>query len=342
MLKHVMAALASGLIGLGAAAPAAAQGSGSATLDAVRARGVLNCGVSGESPGFSFPDNRGVMRGIDADGCRALAAATLGDAEKVRYVHLSTVSRFTALQAGEVDVLIRNTGWSLTREANLGLLFAAPNFWDGTSIIVKTASGVTSVTGLGGASICVASGTSTEINLADWGRANRIEYTPVLISDVNQLREAFLNGRCDAYATDTSQAAAFRYRQGPQANELTILPEQLSFGPIAPMVRKGDDKWFDIVRWVQYAALHAENLKVTSANVDTFGGASNPDIRRLLGTEGGLGQALGLDNRWAYFVIKQMGNYGEVFERNITPLGLARGHNALWTAGGFQFAPAMR
>ncbi len=329
----VMAALAAGV--------ARAQ-SGSATLDAIRARGQLVCGVSGEIAGFSLVDSQSVMRGLDADSCRAIAAAVLGDAQKIRFQALSAQNRFTALQSGEVDVLIRNTGWSLTRESNLGLMFAAVNFWDGTSLMVKAASGVTSTAALDGATICVRPGTSTELDLADWARTHNIQFTPVLIGGVSEIQQAFLSGRCDAFTTDASQLAGFRYNQGEGAKELVILPEPISTGPSGSMVRKGDDKWYDVVRWVHYAQVSAENLGVTSANVETLLGSSNPDIKRLLGVEADLGKSLGLDNRWAYQAVRQVGNYGEMYDRNIAPLGLPRGQNALWTKGGLQFAPPLR
>ena len=327
------------------AGSAAAQGgppSGSATLDAVRARGLLICGISGEIVGFSLPDSRGVMQGLDADYCRAIAAATLGDADKVRFLPLTAQNRFTALQSGEVDVLIRNTGWSLTREASLGLLFAATNFWDGTSLIVKTASGVKHTAELGGATICVRPGTTTELDLADWARTAKIAYTPVQIGGVNEIQQAFLAGRCDAFTTDSSQLAGFRYSQGPRAAELTILPEPIGTGPSGAMVRKGDDKWYDVVRWTHYALVAAENLGVGQGNLESFVTTTNPDIRRMLGQEGELGAALGLDRTWAATAIRQVGNYGEMYDRSITPLGLARGPNALWTKGGLQFAPPLR
>jgi general L-amino acid transport system substrate-binding protein len=319
-----------------------AQGSGSATLDTVRARGELLCGTGGEIPGFSMLDSSGVMRGLDADYCRAVAAAALGDAKKVRWVAVSAQIRFTALQSGEIDILVRNTGWSLTREASLGLLFAGVNFWDGTSIIVKTASGVKSVKQLSGATICVLPGTTTELDLADWARAENIAYTPVLIGSLSEVRQAFLTGRCDGYTTDSSQIAGFRYIQGNKADELTILPEPIGLGPSGAVVRKGDDKWFDIVRWTHFATLVGESLGVTSKNVDSFKESKIPDVRRLLGIESNLGKSLGLDDSWAATIIRQVGNYGEIWERDITPLGLDRGRNALWTKGGLQFAPQLR
>jgi general L-amino acid transport system substrate-binding protein len=335
-------ALFGALVLLAAPVVAFAQGSGSLTLDAVRARGQVLCGTGGEIPGFSMVDSSGVMRGLDADYCRAVAAAALGDAGKVKWVSVTAQNRFTALQSGEIDLLVRNTGWSLTREASLGLEFAAVNFWDGTSIVVKTASGVKSVRDLGGASICVLPGTTTELDLADWARAEKITYSPILIGNLAEIRQAFLSGRCDAYTTDSFQLAGFRYMQGAKASELLILPEPIGLGPSGAMVRKGDDKWLDIVKWAHYATLVAENLGVTSQNIDTFKNTTVPDIRRLLGMESNLGRALGLDDAWAANINRQVGNYGELWARDITPIGLERGRNALWTKGGLQFAPQSR
>ena len=323
------------------AGPALAQGR-SATRDSVTARGQLVCGVGGDIAGFSLVDGQGVMRGLDADSCRAIAAAVLGDANKVRFVPLTTVTRFTALQSGEIDVLIRNTSWTLTRETNLGLMFAATNFWDSTGFMVKKASGIKSVSELNGATLCVRSGTATEIDVADWSRSHDVTFTPVLIGDVNAIQQAFLSGRCDAYTTDSSQLAGFRFNQGANADQLVILPETVSPAQSGSMVRKGDDAWFDIVRWVHYAQVAAEMLKVTSASAQSQLTSSNPDMRRLLGVDGGLGKSLGLDDRWAYDVIAQVGNYGEMYERDIAPLGLPRGPNALTAAGGLQYAPLLR
>ncbi|HWK47000.1 MAG TPA: amino acid ABC transporter substrate-binding protein [Stellaceae bacterium] len=323
------------------AAPALAQGR-STTLDAVLARGQLSCGVGGDIAGFSLADGQGAMRGLDADGCRAIAAAVLGDAKKVRFVPLTAVTRFTAIQSGEVDVLLRNTSWTLARESNLGLLFAATNFWDSTGFMVKAASGIKSASDLNGASICVRSGTSTEIDVADWTRSHGVKATVVLIGDVNAIQQAFLSGRCDAYATDSSQLAGFRFTQGANGNTLLILPETVSPAQSGSMVRKGDDAWFDIVRWVHFAQVAAEAEGVTSVSVESQLTSTSPDIKRLLGVEGDLGKSLGLDNRWAYNVIAQVGNYGEMYDRDILPLGLARGPNALVTKGGLQFSPLMR
>ncbi len=321
---------------------AAAQGSGSPTLDAIRTRGALLCGVSGEIAGFSLADSKGVVQGMDADYCRAIAAATLGDASKVRFIHLSAQTRFTALQSGEIDVLIRNTGWSLTRESALGLLFGATNFWDGTSFIVRAASGVSKPQELNGAAICIRPGTSTELEVADFFRANKISFTPVMIAGVNEIQDAFLAGRCDAFATDASQLAGFRSNLGARAPEFAILPDAISSAPSGSMVRKGDDKWYDIVRWTHYALITAELFDVTSKNIEEAAKRDSPDVRRLLGVEGNIGQTLGLDNGWARNAVAQVGNYAEMWARNLTPIGLERGINRLWTQGGLQFSPPVR
>lgn len=338
------AALFAGLLlTAGLAAPAhAAEASGSATLDAVRARGQLVCGVSTGVPGFSLPDSQGVVRGIDADGCRTIAAAALGDASKVKFVPLTTTNRFTALQSGEIDVLIRSTTWTLAREGNLGLEFAWVNYYDGTGFLVKKSSGVKSAKEMDGATICVQPGTSTELAIADYYRLNNMKFTPILIQDLPEIQNAFLSGRCDAYSTDGSALATFRFSQGPKADDLVLLPEIISKEPLGVMVRKGDDKWFDVARWSYIAALTAEENGVTSQNIDSFADSKVPDIRRLLGLEGEMGKALGLDNKWAYNIVKQVGNYGEVWDRNITPMGMPRGINNLWNKGGLQYAPPMR
>ncbi|MDA8253267.1 MAG: amino acid ABC transporter substrate-binding protein [Rhodospirillales bacterium] len=323
------------------ASAAHAQASGSATLDAVRARGQLVCGVAGGVPGFSLPDSQGVMRGLDADGCRAIAAAVFGDANKVRYVNLSTENRFTALQSGEIDVLIRSTTWTLGREANLGGLFAGVNYYDGTGFLVKTASGVKSARELDGATICVQPGTSTELAIADYFRNNNMKFTPLLIENRAELESAFLSGRCDTYSTDSSALATFRATQ-PKKEDFVLLPEIISKEPLSYMVRKGDDKWFDIVRWTYFAQLTAEEEGVTSKNVDDQMTSTNPNVRRLLGLEGDMGKALSLDNKWAYNIVRQVGNFGEMWDRDIAVLGVPRGINNLWTKGGLQYAPPLR
>jgi len=326
----------------GSGHPAAAQGSGSATLDAARARGNVLCGISGQVPGFSLPDSQGVMRGLDADTCRAVTTAALGDANKVKFVTTTTQNRFTALQSGEVDLLSRSTTWTLGREANLGLMFAWVNYYDGTGFLVKTSSGVKSAKEMDGATICVQPGTSTELAIEDYYRLHNMKFTPILIQDLSEIQGAFLSGRCDAYSTDASALATFRFSQGAKAEDLVLLPEIIRKEPLGAMVRKGDDKWFDVVRWTFIAMITAEEKGITKANVDTFLNSTDPDIRRLLGVEGDMGKALGLDNKWAYNVIKQVGNFGEMWDRNITPMGVPRGINNIWTKGGLQYAPPIR
>ena len=334
--------LAGLLVLAGLIQPAAAQGSGSVTLDAAKARGQVLCGLSGQVPGFSLPDSQGTMRGLDADTCRAVAAAALGDAGKVKFVATTTQNRFTALQSGEVDLLSRSTTWTLGREANLGLEFAWVNYYDGTGFLVKKASGVKTATEMDGATICVQPGTSTELAINDFYRLHHMKFTPILIQDLSDLQGAFLSGRCDAYSTDASSLATFRYSQGPKADDLMLLPDIISKEPLGVMVRKGDDKWFDIVRWTFIAMISAEEKGITSANIDSFLNSTDPDIRRLLGVEGDMGKALGLDNKWAYNAIKAVGNLGEVWDRNITPMGVPRGINNIWTKGGLQYAPPIR
>ncbi len=325
-----------------AATPAQADGSGSATLDAAVKRGQLLCGMAGQVPGFSLPDSQGVMRGLDADTCRAVTAATLGDAAKVKFVPTTTQNRFTALQSGEVDLLSRSTTWTLGREGNLGLMFAWVNYYDGTGFLVKKSSGVKAAKDMDGATICVQPGTSTELAIADYYRLHNMKFTPILIQDLTEIQGAFLSGRCDAYSTDASALATFRFSQGPKADDLQLLPDIISKEPLGVMVRKGDDKWFDVVRWTFAAMIVAEEKGITQANVDTFMDSKDPDIRRLLGLEGEMGKALGLDPKFAYHVIKAVGNLGEMWDRNITPMGVPRGINNIWTKGGLQYAPPMR
>jgi general L-amino acid transport system substrate-binding protein len=319
------------------AAPAPGVG-GSPTLAAVKARGQLNCGVSGDVPGFSLPNSQGVMVGIDAEGCRALAAAVLGDATKVKFVPLNTQNRFTALQSGGIDVLIRETTWTLGREAALGLLFTGINFYDGTGFLVKKSLNVTSAKQLDGATICVQPGTSTELAIADYFRANNMKFTPIEIADLQQIQQTFLSGRCDVYSTD----AIFRYTQGARAGDFVLLPELISKEPLGPSVRKGDDKWFDIVRWVGFAQIDAEDHSVNQKNVDSQTSSQNPDVRRLLGVDGDLGKQLGLDAKWAYNMIKQVGNYADIWNRTMAPLGIPRGNNNLWSHGGLMYSPPLR
>jgi general L-amino acid transport system substrate-binding protein len=322
--------------------PALAESSGSPTLDTIRSKGQLVCGVSTGVAGFSLPDSQGVVRGIDADTCRAVAAAVLGDGGKVRLVPLTTTNRFTALQSGEIDLLVRSTTWTLTRESNLGLLFAGINFYDGTGFMVKASTGIKSAKDLNGATICVQPGTSTELAISDYFRLNKLTFTPILIQDLAELRNTYLSGRCDAYSTDLSGLASFRFQQGPNATMHTLLPEVISKEPLGLMVRKGDDKFFDIVRWTLFALLQAEESGVTMANVDEMQNSTNPDIRRLLGAEGDLGKAMGVDNRFAVNIVKAVGNYGEIWDRTVAPLSIPRGINNLWSKGGLHYPPPLR
>ncbi len=333
-----LAALAAAALGL--ASPAAAQASAD-TVGAIRARGALVCGVTGTTAGFSLPDSQGVMRGIDADSCRAVAAAIFGDANKVRFVNTTSQNRFTALQSGEIDLLVRNTTWTLSREASLGFEFASINFYDGQGFMVKTSLNVNSARALDGATICVQPGTTTELNLADYFRSNNMRFTPVVIESVEEIRTAFNSGRCDAYTNDASSLAAFRASQANPADYL-LLPEIISKEPLGAVVRKGDWKFFDIVRWAHFAQVTAEELGITSQNLANFADSPNPDVQRFMGRSGDLGRMLGLQPDWAVQIVRQLGNFGEVWERNITPLGVQRGINRLWTQGGLQYAPPMR
>jgi general L-amino acid transport system substrate-binding protein len=342
MFRSLLAGSALLLSGLTFALPAHAQGTGSATLDAVQKRGMLVCGVAGQVGGFSLPDSRGVMRGLDADTCRTVAAAVLGDAEKVRFVPLTTVNRFTALQSGEVDMLSRSTTWTLGREASLGALFASINYYDGTGFLVKKSLGVKAAKEMDGATICVQPGTSTELAINDYFRVNKIKFNPILIQDLAEIQGAFLSGRCDAYSTDASALAGFRFQQGAKAEDFVLLPDIISKEPLGAMVRKGDDKWFDLVRWSYFASLIAEEHGLTQKTVDDNMKSTDPEVRRLLGLEGDMGKALGVDNKFAYNIIKQVGNFGEIWDRNITPMGVPRGINNLWNKGGLQYAPPLR
>jgi general L-amino acid transport system substrate-binding protein len=323
-------------------APALAQRSAPSTLDAARAHGEVRCGIAGGVAGFSMADSQGVMHGLDADTCRAVTAAALGDAQRTKFVAVTTQNRFTALQSGEIDLLSRSTTWTLTRDAGLGLHFAWVNYYDGTGFMVKKSTGIKAARELDGATVCIAPGSTTELADADFFRTAGMKFTPILIQDLSELRNAFLSGRCDAYSTDASALATFRYSQGEHADDLVLLPEIISKEPLGAMVRKSDENWFDIVRWTFIAMLTAEEKGITSTNVDTFMDSKDPDIRRLLGLEGETGKILGLDNKWAYNVIRQVGNFAEVWDRNIAPMGVPRGINALWTKGGLQYPPPLR
>ena len=319
------------------AADAAAQQS--PTLDAIRARGQVVCGVTTGVAGFSNPDSQGVWRGLDADGCRTVAAAIFGDANRVRFVPTTSQHRFPALQSGEDDLLYRNTSWTLRREASLGFQFAGINFYDGQAFMVKRALGVSSAKELDGATVCVQPGTTTELNLADYFRTNRMSFRPVVIESLEEIHAAFISGRCDVYTSNASALASFRFTQGPSAEQYVMLPEISSKEPLGPVVRKGDQRFFDIVRWALFAQIAAEEFGVTSANVDQILTSQVPDIQHLPEVTVGMGRMMQLDNCWAYNIIKRVGNVAEMSNRTITPPGVPRAINALWTKGRWVYAP---
>ncbi len=314
------------------------------TLEDVVEKGFVQCGVSQGLPGFSNPDENGNWTGIDVDLCRAVAAAALGDASKVKFSPLSAKERFTALQSGEIDVLSRNTTWTLVRDTALGLNFAGVNYYDGQGFMVRKDLGVKSALELGGASACVQIGTTTELNLSDFFRANNMEFNPVVFEKADEVVAAYDAGRCDVYTTDQSGLAAQRTKlKEPDAH--MVLPEIISKEPLGPVVRHGDDKWLDVVKWSLYAMVEAEDLGISSANVDEMKGSDNPAIRRFLGVEGDAGKSLGVSADWAYNIVKQVGNYGESYDRYVgpnTPLGLERGLNAQWKDGGLLYSMPVR
>jgi len=315
------------------------------TLDAVKKNGVLSCGVSTGLTGFSQADSQGRYTGLDVDICRMVAAAVLGDASKVKFVPLSSQQRFTAIQSGEVDVLSRTTTVTLQRDTQLGLNFAPVVFYDGQGFMVPKKLGLKSAKELKGATVCVQPGTTTELNLADFFRANKIDFKPVVIEKLEEVEAAYFSGRCDAYTTDRSGLAATRIGKASNPDDHVILPEVISKEPLAPAVRHGDDEWFDIVKWSVYAAIEAEEDGITSKNVDDKLKTDDPNIKRILGVTPGMGKAIGLDEKWAYNIVKQVGNYGEVFDRNVgkdSPLKLERGLNDLWTRGGLMYSMPVR
>ena len=334
---------------LGAAAFGMLAGAASAdTLDDVKAKGFLQCGVNTSLAGFSAPNDKGEWMGLDVDFCRAVAAAVFGDGTKVKFTSLSAKDRFTALQSGEVDILSRNTTWTINRDTALGFNFAGVTYYDGQRFMInaKKLPGVNSALQLSGASVCVQSGTTTEMNLADYFSANKMEYNPVVFEKFEEANAAYDAGRCDAYTTDQSGLYAVRLQMAAPDDHV-VLPEIISKEPLGPAVRQGDDKWFDIVKWTYFALLDAEEAGVTQANVDEMKNSANPDIKRLLGTEAEtkIGTDLGLGNDWVVNIIKATGNYGEIFERNVgsgSPLKIARGINALWTKGGLQYGMPIR
>jgi general L-amino acid transport system substrate-binding protein len=338
--KYVAAGIAAaGLLGAAGTAQAGKD------LDAIKARGQLICGVNTGVAGFAQADSQGKWVGLDVDVCRAVAAALFGDSEKVKYVPTTAQQRFTALQSGEIDLLARNTTITLTRDTALGLDFTAVNYYDGQGFMVNKKLGVKSAKELNGATVCVQPGTTTELNLADYFRTNKMTFKPVVIEKVEEVRAAFFSGRCDVYTTDASGLYSTRAANAPNPDDYMVLPEIISKEPLAPAVRHGDNQFADIVRWSQYAMLEAEEYGISSKTVDEMLKSDNPSIKRILGVTPGMGKALGVDEAWVVNIIKQVGNYGESFERNVgmgSPLKIDRGLNKLWTQGGIQYAPPIR
>ena len=316
-----------------------------ATLDEVKTRGSVNCGVSQGLPGFSMPDDKNEWGGLDVDFCRAIAAAIFNDPTKVKFSPLSAKDRFTALTSGAIDVLSRNTTWTMSRDTTLGFNFAGVIYYDGQGFLVRKSVGLKSAKELQGASICVQTGTSNELNVSDFFRANNMKNGEVIaFGTLDETVKAYESGRCDVFTADRSQLAAVRLKLTNAADHV-ILPETISKEPLGPLVRHGDDQWFDLVKWVYFALLNAEELGVTQKNVEEQVNSQNPDVKRLLGTDGKYGEGIGLTADWAVRIIKATGNYGEIYDRNVgpaTPLGIERGLNNLWTKGGIQYAPPVR
>jgi general L-amino acid transport system substrate-binding protein len=315
-----------------------------ATLKAVKDRGTLICGANGNLAGFGLPDAQGRWTGLDVDFCRAVAAAVLNDPNKVKFVPLSAKDRFTALQSGEVDLLARNTTWTSSRDTSLGLNFTGVDYYDGQGFMVRKSLKVNSALELNGASICVQQGTTTELNLADYFRAHNMQLKTVTFATEPEAVKAYDAGRCDAYTTDASGLYGSRLQLASPDDHI-VLPEIISKEPLGPSVRHGDDQWFDIVKWVLFATINAEELDITQKNVDEMLKSTNPAVRRFVGTEGNYGEQLGLTKDWAVRIVKAVGNYGEMFERNVgqgSPLKIQRGLNRLWDKGGIQYAPPIR
>ena len=332
-------------IAVAATATLMATAATAGTLDDVKAKGFIQCGVTTGLAGFAAPDNSGKWVGFDVDICRAMAAAIFADPEKVKYTPTTAKERFTALQSGEIDVLARNTTWTFSRDVNLGFEFAGVNYYDGQGFMVKKSLGVKSALELSGARVCVQSGTTTELNLADYFTANGMKYDSVVFDSADEVREAYLKDTCDVYTTDQSGLYAQRsVIADPEAH--VVLPEVISKEPLGPLVRHGDNQWGDLVRWTLFAMINAEEYNITSLNVDDLkANSKDPNIQRILGVSGDLGQALGLSNDWAYNIVKMVGNYGESFARNLgegTALNIARGLNAQWNKGGILYAPPLR
>ncbi len=312
------------------------------TIGIVQKRGTLTCGIGATNVVFAVAGNDGVYQGLEVDECRAIAAAVLGDASKFKLAVLSPQSRLTALQSGEVDVLFASTTLTLGREANNGVEFASIYFYDGQSFMTKKSSGVQKATELNGASVCLPAGGTAEQNASDYFRTNGMKFTPVLIESVSELTGAFLAGRCDAIGGDSSALGSLHSKLGRNADDYIMLPGRVGSEPLASAVRKGDDRWLDVVRWTHNALVAAETLDVTAANIEQKLMSTDPALKRLLGTEGNLGEQMGLDKRWAYNAIRSVGNFGEMWERSVTPTGIPRGVNQLWTKGGLMYSPPIR
>jgi len=317
---------------------------GAGVLDDVKNRGVLNCGVTQGLPGFSSPDDKGNWTGLDVEFCRAVAAAIFDDPNKVKFVPLTAKDRFTALQSGEIDVLSRNTTWTLSRDTSLGLNFVGVNYYDGQGFMIRKDKKVASALELSGASICTQTGTTTELNVADYFRARNMKYELVSFTTADETIKAYDAGRCDVFTSDVSQLYAMRLKLGTPTDH-AVLPEVISKEPLGPVVRHGDDQWFDVVKWVLFATLNAEEMNITQKNIDEALKSANPEIKRLLGTEGNFGEQLGLTRDWVVRIVRHVGNYGESFDRNVganSSLGIERGLNRLWSKGGIQYAPPIR
>ena len=343
MLKSFPRLALGALVAAGAMATAPAHAG--KTLDAIKARGQLVCGVNPSLPGFSAADSQGNWSGLDVDVCKAIAATVLSDASKIKWTPLNASQRFAVLQSGEIDVLSRNTTWTLTRDASLGLHFTGVTYYDGQGFMVPKKSKITSAKNLKGATVCVQSGTTTEKNLNDFSKSMKLNIKPVVFDTQEATNKAYFAGRCQAYTTDASGLASVRNKEATNPDDHVILPELISKEPLGPMVRKGDDQWLDVTRWVLMAMIEAEENGVTSKNVDEMLKSTNPVVQRLLGVSGEMGKQLGLDAKWAYNVIKLVGNYGESYERNVgkdSKLNIPRGLNKLWTDGGLMYAIPVR
>ncbi len=342
MLSKVLKSLVVAIVVAGAPTVALAQAK--STLEQVKSRGQLSCGVNVGLPGFSSKDDKGNWSGLDADYCRAIAAAVLGDANKVKYTATTTKERFTALNSGELDVLARNTTWTLQRDSAQGLSFVGVNYYDGQGFMVKKSASLKSAKELDGATVCVQTGTTTELNLADFFRDNGLKYKPLVFEKADEAMNAYQGNRCDSFTTDVSGLYAQKLiTQNP--DEHVVLPDLISKEPLGPSVRQGDSQWFSIVKWVHYALLNAEEAGITQKNIDEKLGSTNADVKRILGKDGDFGKGLGLDNDWIVRIIKQVGNYGEIFDRNVgagSRLKIARGYNRLWKDGGLHYAPPIR